>query len=74
MTNYDLCNGLDIKQLYFPNGVMNHVIPCELDLNFTRSNLSTTQNVKEFKRENGCYVLVSNNDNPCPVCSKCIKN
>ena len=51
---------------------MNHVIPCELDLNLSRS-LSMPQNVKEFERENECYILVSNNDNSCPVCSKCIK-
>ena len=72
ITSYDLCNGLDIKQLFYPDSVMNHVIPCELDLNLSRS-LSMPQNVKELKRENGCCILVSNNDNPCPVCSKCIK-
>ena len=70
ITSYDLCNGLDIKQWYYPDSVMNHVIPCELDLNLPSSSLSTPQNVKEFKRKNGCYILVSNNDNPSPVCSK----
>ena len=73
ITSYDLCNGLDIKQRCYPGSVMNHVFPCELDLNLPSSNLSTPQNVKEFKRENECYILVSNNDNPCLLCSKCIK-
>ena len=52
---------------------MSHVIICEVDLNLPSSSLSTPENVKEFKRESECYILVSNNDNPCPVCSKCIK-
>ena len=73
ITSYDLCNGLDIKQRCYPDSVMNHVILCELDLNLPSSSLSTPQNVKEFKRENGCYILIRNNDSPCPVCSKCIK-
>ena len=64
VTSYDLRNGLDKKQRCYPDRVMNHVVPCEIDL----SSLSTPQNVKEFKRENGCYILVSNNDNPSPVC------
>ena len=73
ITSYDLCNGLDIKQRCYPDSVMNHVIPCELDLNLPSSSLSTPQNVKEFKRENRCYILVSNNNSPCLVCSICIK-
>ena len=41
ITSCDLCNGLDIKQRCCPESVMNHVIPCELDLNFPSSSLST---------------------------------
>ena len=26
ITSYDLCNGLDIKQIYYPDSVMNHAI------------------------------------------------
>ena len=59
IANYDLCNGLDIKQLCYPDSVMNHVIPCELDLNLPSSSLSAPQNIKEVKRENGCYILVT---------------
>ena len=68
VTSYDLRNGLDKKQRCYPDRVMNHVAPCEIDLSLSSSSLSTPQNVKEFKRENGCYILVSNNDNPSPVC------
>ena len=59
IANYDLCNVLDIKQRCYPDIVMNRVIPCELDLNLPSSSLSTPQNVKEFKRENRCYILVT---------------
>ena len=74
ITSYDLCNGLDIQQMYYPCSVMNHFIPCELDLNLPSNSSSTPKTVKEFKREKGCYILVSNSDNLCQVCSKCIKN
>ena len=60
--------------MYYPCSVMNHFIPCELDLNLPSNSSSTPKNVKEFKREKGCYILVSNSDNHCQVCSKCIKN
>ena len=53
---------------------MNDVIPCELDLNFPSNSWSTPENVKELKREKGCYILVNSSDNPYPVYSKCITN
>lgn len=58
------CIGLDIKQNILPVNVMNGDIPYKLDLNLPNSSLSTPQNVKEFKCDKGCSILVTISDNP----------
>ena len=68
--SYDRCIYLEIKQNILPVSVMNGVFPCKLDLNLLSSSLSTLQNVKELKRDKGCSILVTINDNPCPVYEK----